>query len=326
MSERRRARKAGRRSISDGCCCGCASPASAIRSMPSTPTRRSCAGTSATSSIATASFTAVCTPTATKTFAEGRLGYEEYAAAGFRSWGFTTTRASSLEPTRRCASTGSICRSTAAIRASPARRRRSSRCRGCCSASNSIGVTMSARETDRDAAAGRYRDADLSRPGGAVPAREDLHGPYRSSDRAGAVVHLRQRSCGRVSVQHDRRGWRPPAAIVAGVDAGGVWSLGAVEYRLHDAADDRCRTAAQQGARLVRRPSRTDRRRRGAAHVHHEAVVLEALLYKAQGPLFESRPRPGYFDLVIKNEFARPPHCLPQPSLASAGAEARKPR
>jgi len=45
-------------------------------------------------------------------------------------------------------------------------------------------------------------------------------------------------------------------------------------------------------------------------------------------PLFESRPRPGYFDLVIRNEFTRPPHCLPQPSpsLASAEAKARKPR
>ncbi len=71
----RKARKAGRRSISGGCCCGCGSPAIAIRNTPSTD-----------KAILRWNFCDVVdrdgvlhggvhADGATKTFAEGRLGY-----------------------------------------------------------------------------------------------------------------------------------------------------------------------------------------------------------------------------------------------------------
>jgi hypothetical protein len=266
---------------------------------------------------------------ATKTFAEGRLGYEEYAAAGFRAWGFTTTRASALEPIETVRIYGIDLPVDG----------RDPRITGTPSPVVTLPWVLLGLELD-------WRDdmhADTQTTGATRPLADIATSIYRIQEER---FRREQVYTARTDHQIGRAPWfifdsihangfpfnttgadgahQPQSSLVSTRAAFGLWALWNTDYTtqlmtvvepLHNKERGWFEGRLEQTGGAEELLTSTT-----------NAVVLEALLYKVQGPLFESKPRPGYFDLVIKNEFARPPHCLPQPGLASAGAEARKPR
>jgi hypothetical protein len=253
----------------------------------------------------------------TRIFQEGRLGYEEYAAAGFRLWGFNTDRASSLEPSRQVRVEGVPLLVDA----------RDPRTTGVASPVVTLPSVLLGLELD-------WHDG----PGtaAATPLADLAEGIYRVQ----AERFARQQI---YTARTDHPIGRPPYFVYDAILSGG--------YPFNTTSDD---GSQQQDAALVSTRAsfgmwalwntdytsrlmalieplhRRDRgwfegrlERTGGAEelvtATTNAVVLESLLYKTQGPLFRARPRPGYFDVLVRDEFGRPAHCLPPAGPADLG-------
>ncbi len=87
---------------------------------------------------------------------------------------------------------------------------------------------------------------------------------------------------------------QPQSSLVSTRAALGLWRCVNTDYttRLMTAVEP-----LQQGERLVRRPPEQTGGAEELLTSTTNAVVLEALLYKVQGPPFESRPRPALLRL-----------------------------
>ena len=271
----------------------------------------------------------------TKTFAEGRLGYEEYAAAGFRAWGFTTTRASSLDPIEKVRIYGIDLPVDA----------RDPRVTGTPAPVVTLPWVLLGLELDWRDDVNAHAQAQAQADGSTRPLEDIATLIYR-------IQEERFRREQIYTARTDHPIGRAPWFIYDSIHAGGFPFNTTAADGAHQPQSSLVSTRAAFGLWALWNTDYTTRLMTIVEPLHNKergwfegrleqtggaeelfssttnAVVLEALLYKVQGPLFESRPRPGYFDLVIRNEFTRPPHCLPQPSpsLASAEAKARKPR
>jgi hypothetical protein len=270
----------------------------------------------------------------TNTFPEGRLGYEEYAAAGFRAWGFTTTRASALDPIETVRIYG-------------------------------IDLPIDGRDPRVTGTPAPVVTLPWVLLGLELDWRDDVHAQSQAggvtrplADIATLIYRIQEERFRREQIytaRTDHQIGRAPWYVFDSVHAGGYPFNTTAPDGAHQPQASLVSTRAAFGLWALWNTDYTTRLMTVVEPLHHKergwfegrleqtggaeelltsttnAVVLEALLYKVQGPLFDSRPRPGYFDLVIANEFARPPHCLPQNGLTMTGTRtgaraARTPR
>jgi hypothetical protein len=246
----------------------------------------------------------------TKIHPEGRLGYEEYAAAGFRLWGFAPARASSLEPTRTVRIYGIDLPIDG----------RDPRITGMPAPVVTLPWVLLGLELDwRDAAQGEGQPRPLADIATLIYRiqeeryrREKIHTartdhpigrpPYFIFDSIHAGGYPFNTTAGDDTQQ-------PQSSLVSTRAAFGLWALWNTDYTTSLMTVVEPLHVKERGW-FEGRLEQTG----GAEELltsTTNAVVLEALLYKERGPLFESRPRTGHFDLLVKDEFARPPHCLP---------------
>jgi hypothetical protein len=253
----------------------------------------------------------------TKTFAEGRLGYEEYAAAGFRTWGFETDRASSLEPSQLVRVYGIDLLVDA----------RDPRTTGVPAPVVTLPWVLLGLELDwRDGSA----DVDGKRPLEGLA--EQVYRIQEERYRREQIYTARtDHPLGRppffiydtihangypFTTTADDGSDQTPASLVSTRAVFGLWVLWSTDYTTKLMA-------------IIDPLHRKDRgwfegrlEQTGGAEelitATTNAVVLEALLYKVHGPLFQPRPRAGYFERLAKSEFGRPAHCLPSVGPAEA--------
>jgi hypothetical protein len=252
----------------------------------------------------------------TKVYQEGRLGYEEYAAAGFRMWGFRPDRAAALEPSAHLIVNGISLPVDA----------RDPRTTGVAAPIVTMPSVLLGLELD-------WRDrADLP----------DQDKPLETiADRVYQVQEARYRREQIYTARTDHPISRPPYFVYDSIASGG--------YPFNTTGDDDSQqpTASLVSTRavfgmwalwntdyttklmsVIESLNRKDRgwfegrfeQSGGAEELitsSTNAVVLEALLYKTSGPLFKANPRQGYFDVVVGSEFGRPAHCLPESGPAA---------
>lgn len=253
----------------------------------------------------------------TETYQEGRLGYEQYAALGYRAWGFETAQASSLDAA-----------DTAVVLGIPLLvDRRDPRVTGVQTAVVSLpyvllGIEFGWRDGADDVA---RRWASLSEAVYRVQerryerdriltARTDhplSQAPYFVHDSVFAGGYA-------FNTIDDAGNERPAQALVSTRAVFGLWTLWNTGYtaRLMDAIEPLQR--ADRGWFEGRYETTGGAEELITAGTN--AVVLEALLRKVDGPLFVRRPVPGYFDRVLAREFERPDHCLPDKGPGAEGA------
>lgn len=251
-----------------------------------------------------------------RTFQEGRLGLEEYAARGFRLWGFDTDLAARLEP-----------RETAIIHGIP--------------------IPYDARNRHRGGAVApvlsqAYLMAGLEfnwdRPEDDYPGIDSVHTDGTEAGIAGRIYRVQERRYEREHIFTARTDHRLPEepfyvygtvfaegfawnvlapdgryrrdqAVVATKAAFGMWALWKTPYT------DRLMTVV----RCLRDPERgwfEGRRERTGGYVKlctvgTNAAVLESLLYKVQGKIFPGNRRPGLFEAETTDPFRARNRCLP---------------
>jgi hypothetical protein len=251
-----------------------------------------------------------------RTFQEGRLGLEEYAARGFHLWGFNTDLASRLEPFE-----------TALIYNIPIPHDARNRQRGGAIAPVlSQAYLMSGLEFNWD------------RPSDDYPGLDSVHTDGDEADLADRIYRVqakRYREDHIFTARTDHRlpddpyyvygtvfaegfAWnvltpggqyRPDQAVVATKAAFGMWALWDTRYTDELMKIVSCLYDPERGWY-------EGRRERTGGYVKictlpTNAAVLEALLYKVQGKLFPGNSRPGLFQSEEADPFRGGNRCLP---------------
>lgn len=253
----------------------------------------------------------------TELFQEGRLGYEQYAAFGYRLWGFDTPQSSSVAAADQ----------TSVLGIPILIDQRDPRITGTPSPVVSLpylllGIEFGWREGENDVtrqwatladAVYRVQERRFERDG-ILTARTDhptVQPPF--------FVHDSIFAGGYAFNTVDESGKEQPGqALVSTRAAFGLWTLWNTSYT----------TRLMQSIEPLQRPDRGWLEGRfeltgGAEELMSattNAVVLESLLRKVDGPLFVRRPSSGYFDRILAREFEKPNTCLPDKGPGVAGS------
>ena len=245
---------------------------------------------------------------------EGRLGYEEYAAMGFRAWGFNTRRASLLEPADRIPIYGIEVLHDG----------RDPRETGTFAPVVSLPFLLLGMEFNWDRAEDRSsRDSEHTDPRLAEQA-----------DRVYQVQEERYRREGIFTARTDHPLAAPPYFVYDSIFAAGYpWNTIADTGEVVPAAALVATRAVFPMWALYRRPYTATLLevicpildpRRGFYEGRRErtggwetvlsattnAMVLQALLYKQEGKLYRGT-RTGHLQLLLADEFRRPQKCYP---------------
>lgn len=233
---------------------------------------------------------------------EGRLGYQQYAALGFELWGFDTTKALQIDPVERVNVLGVPILVDARAAHQP----------GKLACVETLPYALLGIEFGSDARWTGLADAIYHAQERrfaqqrVLTARTDhptIEPPYFVHDTVFAAGYP-------FNTIDDSGGFHPEQSLVSTRAAFGMWALWDTSYttRLMDGIEPLQR---QDRGWLEGRYEQTG----GAEELitaTTNAVVLEALLYKTTGALFIRRPKSGYFELTVGNEFTRPAaQCLP---------------
>jgi hypothetical protein len=238
---------------------------------------------------------------------EGRLGYEEYAAAGFALWGFDTARAAAVDPSEPVDVEGIELRRDSRPSAAPGN-------------IAALTTTPFAAYEMELGALGERRDGPRYRQLGRDVARAQYE-RYRRTKTMTARTHRPMATAPwRVydSVYADGYAWNP-------VDLNGkvtpyfaLFSTAAA-FELWAAYPDEAADRFLEFACAFRDPQRgwySGRFERTGGtddtlSLRTNAAVLEALLYRKFGPIYRPAAEPGWFDVNVRDEFFRPGRCLP---------------
>jgi hypothetical protein len=242
---------------------------------------------------------------------EGRLGYQQYAALGFQLWGFDTTTLSRIERVERVNVFGVPLLVDARDPQHPGKL-------ACVEMLPYalLGIELGWHGTDAPfeglADAVYHAQEQRFQRERVLTARTD-----HPSSEPPFYVHDAVFAVGSPFNTIDEGGtFHPEKALVATRAAFGMWVLWDKDYttRLMDVIEPLQR---QDRGWFEGRYEQTG----GAEELltaSTNATVLEALLYKTTGVLFQQHPQAGLFDVTVKNEFTRPAHCLP--AIGPAGA------
>jgi hypothetical protein len=249
-----------------------------------------------------------------RTFDEGRFGYEEYAAMGYRAWGFRDARATS-QPDEAVRIHG----------IELPRDRRDPRTTGVYAPLVTLphallglefnwdlvddGATSDTTHSDVEAAdlAERvYRVQEARhRAEGVFTARTDhplAQVPYFVHDTIFAAGYPWN------TIGHDGVR-RPEAALVSTRAVFGLWALWKTPYT--DRMLEVIESANDPGRGWYEGRREQTGGLEEALGATTNAVVLEALLHKTGGKIFRSSPIGGRFAALVGDEFRRPRTCLP---------------
>ncbi|MEM1179652.1 MAG: DUF3131 domain-containing protein [Acidobacteriota bacterium] len=246
---------------------------------------------------------------------EGRLGYEEYAALGFASWGFNTARASSWEPYEQITLYG----------IDLPRDARDPRQTGTFAPVVSLPHLLAGLEfnwdriRDTESSDARHSDAAWAQLAQKIYAvqearwRNDRILTARTDNPLSAppffvydAIHVAGYPWNTISDQGDVRN---DLALVSSRAAFGLWALFKGDYS----------ETLLKAVCTLNDPDRGWFEGRYEATGDHEkaiscttnALVLEVLLYKSRGKLFKAPEQPTLLDLRASNVFVPPGRCLP---------------
>ncbi|GBC60642.1 DUF3131 domain-containing protein [Desulfonema ishimotonii] len=249
-----------------------------------------------------------------RTFQEGRLGYEEYAARGFRLWGFDTTMSSRLDPYETVKIYGYEIPYD----------RRDKRQGGTVAPVLSTSFILDGMEFNWDRAEDNY------------PGLDSIHTDSVIADIAETIYRVQET---RFYQEHiftartDHRlpekpffvygtvfaegypwnviapdgTWHKNAALLASKAAFGMWALWKTPYTDQLMTVVRCLNTPEKGWYEGRR-ERTGGYLK-VLTIGTNALVLESLLYKVKGKLFPGNARPGYYEYFTENPFNRKGKC-----------------
>lgn len=249
-------------------------------------------------------------------FQEGRLGYEEYAAKGFRMWGFETRLAADLEPFE----TAKVNDIDILYDA------RTSQEGGAVSAVMSLPYLLDGMELNWDRTVDNY------------PGIDSLHTDSTAALLAQRIYAVQERRYRREHILTARTDHRIPnapylvygtifaegfpwnvissdgayhrdEALMATKAAFGLWALWKTPYT------DRLMKVAE----CLHNPEKgwfVGRRERSGGYVRFytigtNAAVLEALFYKQNGKLFPGNAKPGFYEAFTEDRFNWRGKCLP---------------
>ena len=261
-------------------------------------------------------------------FDEGRLGYEEYAAMGYRAWGFRDARGTS-QPHEAVRIYG----------IEIPRDRRDPRTTGVWAPVVTLPHVLLGVELNWD----RVDDATTSDTTHTDPDAADL------AERIYRVQEARYRHEGIVTARTDHAlaqppyfvydaifvagyPWntiaddgtrRPQAALVSTRAAFGLWALWKTPYtdrllEVIESANDPSRGWYEGRLELTGGLEE-------AIGASTNAVVLESLLYKVGGKISRPATRDGRFEMLVRDEFRRPRTCLPpEPNACPAPTVSRR--
>jgi hypothetical protein len=250
----------------------------------------------------------------TRVFQEGRLGYEEYASAGYRAWGFIPAKAADLVPFETVRVLG-------------------------------VDLAVDGRDPRRTGTPAPVVSAPWILLGVELGFQDRMHDPTvleRLADAVYLVQERRYREEHIVTARTDHPIGRAPhfvydslfshgypfntvtgageqqqgAALVSTRAAFGLWVLWNTSYT----------------TTLMKVVRQLSQQKRGWFEGRYEAtggveplvtastnaMVLEALSFKVRGRLYVPTGRTGYFEAVVNDPFKRTPSCLPQPQTQEA--------